>query len=141
MAYQWHSMKGIAAQVQQSGALLQVEPAVKRAPLEERKKRKRDDAEGSTPAAAPEGGAQIAAPEGGAQAAAPAAATPPAQRPKRVRTRLPGAAAAKQQLLRTVAVGGLDASSTAAAIAMARAAGKVSPPGVVRLHVPQLVAL
>ncbi len=105
---------------------MQVEPAVKRAPLEERKKRKRDDAEGSTQAAAPEGGAQVPAPEAHAQAAAPAAATPPAQRPQRVRTRLPGAAAAKQQLLRTVALGGLDASSMAAAIAMARAAGKVS---------------
>ena len=121
-----HSMKAVTAQTQQSEALLQVEPAVKRAPLEERKKRKRDDAEGSTQAAAPEGSAQTAAPEREARAAAPAAATPPAQRPQRVRTRVPGAAAAKQQLLRTVAVGGLDASSMAAAIAMARAAGKVS---------------
>ena len=135
-----HSMKDIAAQAYQSGALLQVEPAVKRAPLEERKKRKRDDAEGSTQAAAPEGGAQAAAFEGGAQAAAPVAATPPAQRPQRVRTRLPGAAAAKQQLLRTVAVGGLDASSMAAAVAIARAAGKVSLPGVMQLRDPQQLA-
>lgn len=98
----------------------QVEGAVKRAPLEERKKRKQDAA--AAPAEPAEGQQ-----EGQQEAAAPAAKKARPARPARPADAAApaGAAAAKHKWLRTVAVGGLTAQAMGAALALARAAGQV----------------
>lgn len=103
-----------------SFALLQVEGAVKRAPLEERKKRKQEVA------AAPAQPAPAAAAAAGAE---PEAQPPAAKKPRPTR---PAAAAprdvaaeGKHKWMRAVAVGGLTAEAVDAAVQMARAAGQV----------------
>ena len=103
--------------------------ALKRAPLEERKKKRKQEA--------PEGDVD--------QAALPPAADqpppkpqqeeqqPPAKKPKPAKSALggagqQGAAEAKHKLVRAVAVGRLTPDTVASAVALAKAAGEVGVP-------------
>lgn len=126
--------------------LLQVEPAVKRAPLSDRKKRKLGELDSSvqpeavTAAAhASDSGSQpepaVASPAANAPSAVQskptAAKAPPkvsARASKKARKQREGtkpAANPKQRLVRTVALGNLQSGSKEKALAMAHAAGKV----------------
>lgn len=104
----------------------QVEGAVKRAPLEERKKRKQEAAAGEQQQPADQ--AKAAAAE---QPAAAAAGEPAAKKPRAAKAPRPRDAAAvaateaKHKWLRAVAVGGLTPDTLPAALQMARAAGEV----------------
>ncbi|DBA82043.1 TPA: hypothetical protein ACH3X1_007738 [Trebouxia sp. C0004] len=119
------------------GRKIKVEPAVKRAPLVERKKRKLGDLDGS---AQPSTVAKLATDETAAETQKPAAAkaqrTEAASKPpklsvrasKKARKQKEGSKSAanpKHQLVRTVALGNLQPDTKAQAIALAQAAGKV----------------
>lgn len=125
--------------------LLQVEPAVKRAPLNDRKKRKLGEVDSSVPEAvtaaanandsASQPEAAIASPASNVPSAVQskptAAQAPPkvsARASKKARKQREGtkpAANPKQRLVRTVALGNLQSGSKEEALAMAHAAGKV----------------
>ncbi|KAL0026427.1 hypothetical protein WJX79_009181 [Trebouxia sp. C0005] len=119
------------------GRKIKVEPAVKRAPLVERKKRKLGDRDGS---AQPGTVAKPATDETAAESQQPSAAkvqrTEAASKPpklsarasKKARKQKEGSKSAanpKQQLVRTVALGNLKPDTKAQAIALAQAAGTV----------------
>ena len=124
--------------------VLQVEPAVKRAPLNDRKKRKFGDidsavqseaAAAETTGAAPKATLHEAHPAPAASAAAPSkpstvrvSSKVSARASKKARKLNDGpkpAANPKQRLVRTVAVGNLDSKTKQEAVTLAQAAGKV----------------
>lgn len=103
----------------------QVEGAVKRAPLEERKKRKQEGAAGPAqlgPAAAAAAGAEPEAQPPAAKKPRPARSAPAAPRNA-------AAAEGKHKWVRAVAVGGLTPEAVDGAVQMARAAGEVGGGG------------
>ena len=130
---------------------LQVELAIKRAPLEERKKKRKGEAEEAAPGAAAAADADANAEDGNAAHAAPKqlaakqaqprpapapAAAPAASRPRAAADA--AATAEKHKLLRAVAVGNLTPPAIGQAVALARKAGAVeevmnpAPPEVLR---------
>lgn len=120
-----------------TGSLLQVEPAVKRAPLNDRKKRKLGDVDnsGAVAAKAKDSGSEAVSEASSAPTALhskPAAAAGPpkvsARASKKARQQKGGTKPAsnpKQRLVRTVALGNLQSGTKEEALAMAQAAGKV----------------
>ena len=131
--------------------LLQVEPAVKRAPLNDRKKRKLGEVDSSVQPEAVTAAANatdsvsnpepaIASPVSNApsaiQSKPTAAKAPPtvsARASKKARKQREGtkpAANPKQRLVRTAALGNLQSGSKEEALAMAHAAGKVCSPSI-----------
>lgn len=124
--------------------LLQVEPAVKRAPLNDRKKRKLGDVDssvqpGAEAANANDSGSQPVPAVASLASIAPTAVqlkpavakTPPkataraSKKARKQREGIKSAANPKQRLVRTVALGNLQPGSKEEALAMAQAAGKV----------------
>jgi nucleolar protein 4 len=111
-----------------AGRKLRVESAVKRAPLEERKKRK---LEGSAAQEQQQQQQQQSGAEQQAQAAAEPAQRPAAKKPRPAKpaSKPSGAAATaaqgKHKWLRAVAVGGLTPEAVDSAVQMAKAAGEV----------------
>ena len=123
--------------------LLQVEPAVKRAPLNDRKKRKLGDVDSSAQPGAEAANANDSGSMPVRAAASLASSAPTAVQPKPAAAKTPKisaraskkarkqqegikpAANPKQRLVRTVALGNLQSETKEEALAMAQAAGKV----------------
>ena len=130
----------------QGAELLQVEPAVKRAPLNDRKKRKLGETDSSVHLEDPATTSTDAGPKAASQATAPASVLPVRFKAQAPAVSVPSKATAgvtkkarkqklaskvvvvnpKQRLVRTIALGNVDPQNKEEVLALAQAAGKVS---------------